>query len=71
METFEFKTIDEIIDYISLMGNILIPYDIVLGEKYTYFLYNRYKFVENDEIEGGILLNATNASLDPFDYHLW
>ena len=33
------------------MGNNLIPYAIVLGEKYTCFLYNRYKFVENDEIE--------------------
>ena len=52
------------------MGNNLIPYAIVLGEQYTYSLYNRYIFVENDEIEEGALLNATNASLDPFEYHL-
>ena len=41
-----------------------------MGEKYTYFLYHRYKFIENDKIEEGTLLNATNGSSDPFDYHL-
>ena len=52
------------------MGNNMIIYAIILGEKYTYFLYNRYKFIENDKIEEGILLNATNNSLDPYDYHV-
>ena len=37
---------------------------------HTYFLYNRYKFIENDKIEEGPLLNATNNSLDPYDYHV-
>ena len=66
----KFETDDKIIDYISLLGNNMIPYVNVLGEKYTYFLYHRYKFIENDKIEEGILLNATDRSLDPFDYHL-
>ena len=52
------------------MGNNMNPYAIMVGERYTYFLYHRYKFIENDKIEEGILLNATNGSLDPFDYHL-
>ena len=52
------------------MGNKMIPFAIILGEKYTYFLYHRYKFIENDKIEEGSLINATNNSLDPFDYHL-
>ena len=51
------------------MGNNMIPYAIMVGEKYTYFMYHRYKFIENDKIEEGTLLNATNSSLDPFDYH--
>ena len=70
LEFFKFKTDDKIIDYISLIGNNMIPYTFAVGEKYTYFLYYRYKFIENDKIEEGTLLNATNTSLDPCDYHL-
>ena len=36
----------------------------------TYFIDNHYKFIENDKIEEGTLLNATNDNLDPFLYHL-
>ena len=70
LEIIKFKTEDKIIDYISLMGNNMVPYAFVIGEKYTYFIYHRYKFIENDKMEEGTLLNATNYSLDPFDYHV-
>ena len=70
LEIFKFKTDDKIIDYISLMGNKMVPCAIITGEKYTYFLYHRYKIFENDKIEEGTLLNATNGSLDPYDYHV-
>ena len=70
LEIFKFKTDDRIIEYTSLMGNNMLPYTFAIGEKYTYFLYHRYKFIENDKIEGGTLLNATNNSLDPYVYHL-
>ena len=70
LEITKFKTDDKIIEYISLMGNNMIPYTIMIGERYTYFLYHRYKFIANDKIEGGTLLNRTDDSLDPFDYHL-
>ena len=53
LETTKFKTNDKIIDYISLMGNNMIPYAYAIGEKYTYFLYHRYKFIENGKIEEG------------------
>ena len=36
LETFKFKTDDKIIDYISLMGNNIVPYAIIIGE-YTHF----------------------------------
>ena len=39
-----------------------------MGEKFTYFLYDRYKFIENGKIEEGTLLNATNENLDPYVY---
>ena len=50
------------------MGNNMTPYAIMIGERYTYFLYYRYKFIENGKIEEGTLLNATNESLDPYDH---
>ena len=70
LEITKFKNDDKIIDYISPMGNNMIPHAIMIGEKYTYFLYHRYKFIENNKIEENTLLNATNNSLDPYDYHL-
>ena len=35
LETFKFKTGDRIIDYLSLMGNNMVPNAIILEEKYT------------------------------------
>ena len=61
---------DKIIDFKSLMGKNMIPYAIIVGEKYTYFSYDGHKFIENDKIEESTLLNATNNSLDPYDYHV-
>ena len=70
LEIFKFKTDDKIIGYITLMRNNMVPYAILLGEKYTYFLHNRYEVIENAKIQGGTFLNATNKSLDPYDYHV-
>ena len=41
LEITEFETNDKVIDCISLMGNNMVPYPIILGKKYTYFLYDR------------------------------
>ena len=70
LEITKFKIDDKIIDYISLMGNNMILHAIMIGERYTYFLYHRYKFIENDKILEGTLLNASHSSLDPYDYHI-
>ena len=53
LEISKFNAGDKTIDYISLMGNNMTPYAIMVGERYTYFLYHRYKFIENDKIEEG------------------
>ena len=70
LEIFKFKTDDKIIDYISLIGNNMVLYAIIIGEKYTNFIYNRYNFIENVKIEEGSLLYRTKSSLHPFDYHV-
>ena len=70
LETFEFGTSDKIIVYLSLMGNIMTPYAFVVGEKYTNFTYNCYKFIKNEKIDERTLLNRSDDSLDPYDYHL-
>ena len=70
LEISEFNINDKIVDYISLMGNNMTPYAIMIGEKYRYFILHRYKFIKNKKIEEGTLLNSTDESLDPYDYHL-
>ena len=52
------------------MENNMCPYATMVSEKNTYFISNHYKFIENDKIEEGTLLDATNNNLDPFLYHL-
>ena len=70
LEIFQFKTDDKIIDYISLIGNNMIPCTFAVGDKYTYFLSSHYKFIGNDKNEEGTLLNASKDNMDPFLYHL-
>ena len=70
LEITKFKIDDKIIDYISLMGNNMIPHANMIAEKHTYFLYHHYKFIEYDKILEGTLLNASRSSLDPYDYHI-
>ena len=65
-EISKFKTDD----YRSLRGNNMSICTFAIGQKYTYFISNLFKYIENDEIEERTLSNATNNSLDPFDYHL-
>ena len=48
----------------------MIPYAIMIGEKHTYFLYHHYKFIEDDKVLEGTLLNASRSSLDPYDYYI-
>ena len=70
LEIFEFRTDDKILDSLSLMGNKMFPFTFAIGDKYTYFLSTHYNFIENDKIEEGMLLNASNNSLDLNDCHL-
>ena len=61
-ELLKFRTDDEIIGCISLMGNNMCSYFLAIGEKRLYFSSVHYKFIGNIKIEERILLNATNNS---------
>ena len=52
------------------MGNNIVPYTFAVGEKYTFLKSTYYKFIENNKIEKGTLLNPSNDSLDPYEFHL-
>ena len=52
------------------MGNSMIPIAIAVGEKYTNFSSDLYKFFENDRIQERILSNYAKDSVDPSDYHV-
>ena len=68
-EIIKFKTDDKTIDYISLMGNSMCPYTFAIGEKIHtsyHFITNSLKTIKPKKE----FFNATNNSLDPFDYHL-
>ena len=61
-ELLKFRTDDEIIGSISLMGNNMCSYFLAIGEKCTHFSSVHYKLIGNIKIEEGILLNARNNS---------
>ena len=48
----------------------MIPTVMALGEKYTFFIYDHYNFLENLKIEDFTLSNSTNDSLDPLIINL-
>ena len=52
------------------MDNNMNPTAIAVGVKHTYFLSDQYKFIENNKIVQGTLLNSPNHSVDPYDYHV-
>ena len=68
-EVNKLRTDDKNIDYISCMGNNML-FSTMAVEKNTNFISDNCKFIENDKIDEGTLLNATNDNLDPFLYHL-
>ena len=67
LEIINTKTEDKRIVIVSLMDNIMIPTVMAFGEKYTFFLFDHYNFLENLKIEDCTLSNSTTDSLDLFD----
>lgn len=49
-EIYEFTTEDEIIDYISPVGNNDVPYPVAYGTKNVYFMLDKV-FIKNEDLE--------------------
>ena len=64
-----FLTNDNISEYISNMGNNLIPYSIAICDENINFLNPYFKFIRRDKIDYDDLLRKIENSVDPYDYH--
>ena len=69
-KVIKFTTEDKIIDFVSLKDNIMIPTAKAVRTKDKCFKSDHRNFNENNKIEEGTLIKATNDSLDPYDHHL-
>ena len=49
-EIYQFETDDEIVDYVSPVGNSDVPYPVAFGENDVYFMLDK-KLVKHDELE--------------------
>ena len=57
-QIMKLNTEDEIIDFISRMGNIMISTALAGREKHTYFISDHYKLLEKNNIEEETFLNC-------------
>ena len=64
-----FLTNDNIFEYISNMGNNLIPYSIAIGDENIYFLNPHFKFIRRDKNDYDDLLSRNETSVDPYEYY--
>ena len=65
-----FMTNDKIYDYISNMGNNLIPYSIAIGDENIYFLTPHFIFFRRDKIDYDVFLSRNENFVDPYHYHV-
>ena len=65
-----FLTNDKVYEYISNMGNNLIPISIAIGDENMYFLIRHFIFIRRDRIDNNKFLNTIEKNLYPFNYYL-
>ena len=53
-----FLTNDKIYEYVSIMGNILIPYSVATSLENYYLLAPNFKFIKKDKIDYNTILNG-------------
>ena len=70
IKVYSFITNDQIMKYISNMGDNLIPYSKSVVEENVYFLSPHCKYTKIVKIRDVDLFKTNGNSVDPFDYHL-
>ena len=56
-----FLTCDRIYEYISNMGNNLIPYSVAAGEENQFLLAPNFKFIKKDKIDYNTILDGIHC----------
>ena len=67
---FSFITNDQFLNYISNMGNNLVPYNIAVGEEIVYFFSTHCKNTKRINFRYVDFLKTNENSVDLFDYHV-
>ena len=67
---YSFITTDHILQYISNVGDNLIPFSIAIGKENIYFLSPNCKYIKREKNKNIELLETNGISIDPFNYHL-
>ena len=62
---YEFKTTDEIMDYVSPIGGNNVPYPVAFGQKNVYFMPNQ-QYIKNEELETEISVKGAAGLSDEF-----
>ena len=63
-----FQTNDKIYEYISNMGNNLVPYSITIVEENIYFSNPDFEFIKKENIKNIKLMEKIEKFVDLFDY---
>ena len=69
-EINKFTTEDKVLDFLTPLGNNMISFAITVAAKKISFLPNHYEVIKNEKIKAGFLLNSTNDSADPYEFHV-
>ena len=68
-EIYQFDTNEEILDYVSPVGNNDVPYPIAFGEKNVYFMLDK-RFIAKNELETPITIAKSEDIYGEFYGHI-
>lgn len=68
-EVYRFETIDEIVDYVSPVGNSDVPYPVAYGKKNVYFMLEK-RVVPRDKLETPITVDGADDIYGEFYGHV-
>ncbi len=68
-EIYSFKTDEEILDYVSPVGNSDVPYPVAFGENNVYFMLDK-KYIRKDDLETSVTVKNAEKLYSEFYGHI-